>query len=220
MRAELVRQIYFTGARAVPFVLLIGFFFGLALVFQVFYWLEFSGQEEFIGNIIVHSLMRELAPLMVGLILLGRTGMAVLAEVGAMQATRQIHLLDSQGVDPFFYIVLPRAWGCALCGVVLSYLLIATALLVGFVALNAFGISQIPFYLFNESVFSRTGVLDLAFPVVKGFFFGIAIALVCVSRGFRVTRSVTEIPRELPGTFMESLLYIFLLSGGITVIFL
>lgn len=220
MRVELVRQLYFTGARAVPFVILLGALFGLALVFQVFYWLELSGQEDLIGKIIVLSLMRELAPLMVGLILIGRTGMAIMAEVGAMRATGQIHLLEAQGIDPFLYILLPRAWGCALSGVVLSLILIATALGFGFVASNAFGVSQIPLYLFLQSVFSWTGSVDLALPVVKGFLFGIAVALVCVSRGFRVTGSITEIPRELPGTFMESLLAVFLLSGIISVLFL
>ena len=81
---------------------------GVGMVYQAIYWLRVAGQEGSLGNLLVAILLRELAPILVGIILLGRSGAAMLTELGHLQAERQIHALQAQGIDPFQILVMPR----------------------------------------------------------------------------------------------------------------
>ena len=81
---------------------------GLVMVSQALYWLGQAGQEELIGPVVVTVLVREVAPLLVGFILLGRSGVVVVSEIGELQRGGQVSTLAAQGLDPFLLLVLPR----------------------------------------------------------------------------------------------------------------
>ena len=90
------------------------FIVGLGLVFEALYWLRTAGQEEQIGRILVIVLFREITPLLVGIILLGRGGTAAIAELGTLAAEGEVTILRAEGIDIFDYLVLPRAVSFAL----------------------------------------------------------------------------------------------------------
>ena len=100
--------------QGLPSIIASGLLIGLAMVHQVLYWLQFAGQEGFIGEFLVLALVREIAPVLVGMIVIGRSGSMMMVELGAMRVGGQVHLLDAQRIDPFLYLVLPRVLATAL----------------------------------------------------------------------------------------------------------
>ena len=89
---------------------------GIGMVYEAIYWLRVAGQESSLGNILVAVLLREVTPLLVGVILLGRSGSAMLTELGQLQPERQLHALQIQGIDVFQFLVMPRSIASMPCG--------------------------------------------------------------------------------------------------------
>src|SRR5262249_40435465 len=82
---------------------------GVLMGYEALYWLGAAGQEGLIGSILVTVLVREIAPVLVGLIMLGRSGMVVLSEIGRLGIGGHLRALEAQGLDTFNLLVLPRA---------------------------------------------------------------------------------------------------------------
>ena len=95
---------------------------GLALVAQVIYWLGLAGQQELEGAVLVTVLVRELTPLLIGMLLLGRSGTVTVAELGLLQLGGQVRVLIAQGIDPVLLLVMPRAIAYALASFTLGVL--------------------------------------------------------------------------------------------------
>ena len=117
-----------------PTVLVTAALVGIGLVFQGAYWLAVAGQDSLFGLVLVLVLVRELAPLLVGFILLGRSGTVVVVELGALQAGGQVRALEGQGLDPFLLFVLPRAVALIAASFTLGVFFVAWALLAGTLA--------------------------------------------------------------------------------------
>jgi phospholipid/cholesterol/gamma-HCH transport system permease protein len=107
---------------------------GLGLVYQALYWLGVAGQQGLAGTVLVAVLVREVAPVLVGLVLLGRSGTVTVAQFGEVAATGQLRLLEGQGLDPFQLLVLPRTLAYAVAGFTLGMLFLAVALASGYLA--------------------------------------------------------------------------------------
>jgi phospholipid/cholesterol/gamma-HCH transport system permease protein len=114
VRAELVRNCVQVALYGLPSIIITGLLVGLAMVHQVLYWLRLAGQEELIGELLALGLGRELAPILVGMIVIGRSGSVMMVELEAMRANGQVHLLEAQGIDPLLYLVIPRVLATAL----------------------------------------------------------------------------------------------------------
>jgi ABC-type transporter Mla maintaining outer membrane lipid asymmetry permease subunit MlaE len=95
-------------------IVITGFLVGIGMVFQVLYWLQLVGQEDVIGDFLVLVLVREIAPILVALIVIGRSGAVMITELGVMRAGGQAHLLDAQGLDLLHFLVVPRVVATAL----------------------------------------------------------------------------------------------------------
>ncbi len=112
---------------------------GVAMVYEALYWLGVAGQAELTGSLLVTVLVRELTPLLVGFILLGRSGMLTVTELGMLQTGGQVRAMYAQGIDPFLLLVLPRTLAFALSSFTLGILFAATALVFGFIVSGAIG---------------------------------------------------------------------------------
>ncbi len=117
---------------SLPAIVFVAALVGLGMVYQALYWLRVAGQEGSISTILVTILLREVAPIMVGVILLGRSGSVLLTELSQLQRGRQIHALQAQGIDPFRFLVLPRGVAFALASYTLGIIFTLVTLLVGF----------------------------------------------------------------------------------------
>src|SRR5262249_32758709 len=121
---------------------------GVALVNQALYWLAQAGQENLIGAGLVSGLVRGMGPVPVGLMLLGRSAMVSVAEIGVLSRGGQIRALEAMGLDPFQMLLLPRASALALASFTLTVMFVATALITGFIAENLVQGGTITFWAF------------------------------------------------------------------------
>jgi phospholipid/cholesterol/gamma-HCH transport system permease protein len=134
VRAEFRRALHQALAGGLPAVLVTAALVGIGLVFQGAYWLTVAGQDSLVGRVLVLVLVRELTPMLVGFILLGRSGTVAVVELGALQAGGQVRALEGQGLDPLLLFVLPRAVALIAASFTLGVFFVAWALLVGTLA--------------------------------------------------------------------------------------
>jgi len=165
-RMEFRRVLRQTIAGSLPAVVVVAALLGLGMVFQALYWLRVAGQEGSIGTILVTVLLREVLPLLVGVILLGRSGSIILIELGHMQQSRQFHALLRHGIDPFNFLIMPRGVAFALASYTLGIVFVLVTLLVGYCAAALLGVVQTSVWSFLDDVLRATGPRDFAvFPV-------------------------------------------------------
>ncbi|HTI80007.1 MAG TPA: ABC transporter permease [Acetobacteraceae bacterium] len=184
---------------------------GLALVSQALYWLGLAGQQELEGSLLVTVLVRELTPLLIGMILLGRSGTVTVAELGVLHLGGQMRVLDAQGIDPVLLLVLPRTVAYAISSFTLGVLFIVSALVVGFVASSLLGAIQDSLWLFLDHVLSAMRVLDFAIFPVKMVCIGALVSLTACLTGL-TAGSGDDTGRLLPRGFVRGVLAIMLTS--------
>jgi len=149
---------------------------GIGVVSQTVYWLGFAGLAQMTGSILVSVLVREVAPILVGIILLGRNGMLATAELGLMTTSGQVRGMQAMGLDPFSMLLLPRAVAFTVGGFTLGILFSVTTLLMGYVASRVTGaINSSVWSFLTDVVTSMTGSDFITIPakfILVGFFVG------------------------------------------------
>jgi phospholipid/cholesterol/gamma-HCH transport system permease protein len=170
------------GVKSVPVVMATGAFVGMILAVQAYNQLAAMGLEERLGVLINIAVVKELGPVLAAVMLAGRVGGALTAELGTMNVTEQIAAVESMGTDPIKYLVAPRVLSCLL----LTPALIVYADLLGI--LGGYFVSVIQFKI-NAGAYwdySAMGVelWDIGTGIFKGLFFGGAIALISCYKGF------------------------------------
>src|SRR5512147_1180568 len=111
---ELVRQMVRVGVDSLPVVLLTALFTGMVMALQTFSTLKRFNAEAYVGSLVALSMVRELAPVIASLLIAGRCGSAMGAELGTMRVTEQIDALEVLATDPVHYLVVPRVWATVL----------------------------------------------------------------------------------------------------------
>ena len=186
-RLELRRVLRQAIGGSLPATIVVAAIIGLGLVYQAFYWLRVAGEEGSIGTILVTVLLREVLPLLVGIILLGRSGTIILIELGDLHRNKQFHALQRQGIDPFSFLILPRGIAFALASYTLGIVFVVVTLLVGYSAAALLGVVQKSVWAFLADFLSATGPRDFIIFPVKMLAIGLMIA---------VTASLTALSAE------------------------
>jgi phospholipid/cholesterol/gamma-HCH transport system permease protein len=218
VRAELLEQCLQVGLRALPFIVVTGSLVGFGLVYQAIYWLGFIGQSEFTGPILVIVLVREVAPLFVALIVIGRSGSVIIVELGNMRIDGQIRMLDAQGIDPFLFLIVPRVVAVSVCTFSLTVVFIAVALGSGFLTGNALGSMNLTLQQFIIGILTEMGFAEIAMLPLKTFSIGFVVALIVCTTGLSVTVSRTKLLATLPRGITKSVLAALLISGLLTLL--
>ena len=218
VRAEFVRHCAQVALHGLPAIFITGLLVGLAMVDQVLYGLRLAGQEGLIGKFLVLGLVREIAPVVVGMLVLGRSGSTMMVELGAMRTGGQVHLLDAQGIDPFLYLVIPRVLATALGVFCLTMVFLVVALATGLVAANTLGLTSLTLLDFLEAVLTAMGPKEYALVPLKTLAIGFAIGLISCTTGLAVGRVVPEVPALLPRGFVKAVLATLLISGVLTLL--
>jgi phospholipid/cholesterol/gamma-HCH transport system permease protein len=182
---------------------------GLVMVSQTLYWLGEAGQEELIGPVVVTVLVREIAPLLVGFILLGRSGVVVASEIGELQIGGQVTTLAAQGLDPFLLLVLPRACAIAIACFTLGVVFVIAALLSGFVAGSLLEAVRISIWSFLDRVLLAMHAGDFVVFPAKMIVIGLLVALTASLTGL-TARAQAEAARLLPGAFVRGVVAVLL----------
>jgi phospholipid/cholesterol/gamma-HCH transport system permease protein len=212
VRMEFRRVLRTSLLGSLPATIFVAALMGFGMVYQAMYWLQLAGQENLLGTILVTILLREVAPLLVGVVLLGRSGAAMLTELGQLQAERQIHALQTQGVDPFSLLALPRGVAFALASYTLGIVFILVTLLIGFAVGSLFGVVQDSIWSFLDTVLRAARPSDFVVFPVKMLAIGLLVAatacLTALSAG-----ADDDIGHLISRGFIRGILAIMLTSG-------
>ena len=186
---ETIRQLFELGLRSAPLIAVSGMAVGVVLSMHTRASLERFGAEAMIPAGLAIALVRETGPLTAGLLLSGRIGAGIGAELGAMRVTEQIDALEASAVDSFRYLVVTRVAACIIALPILTTIMNFAGMLGGCLAETATTGMQLPLY-FNRA-FSIVDVTDYVPATVKTMVFGFIIATMSSYLGF-TTESGTE----------------------------
>jgi phospholipid/cholesterol/gamma-HCH transport system permease protein len=185
---------------------------GIGVVYEAIYWLRVAGQEGSLGTLLVVILMREVAPLLVGVILLGRSGAAMLTELGALQSERQLRALQAQGIDPFHLLVLPRGVAFALAAYTLGMIFVLVTLVVGFAAARLLEVTQDSFWAYLDGVLRAATPRDFIVLPLKMLVIGLLVGTTgCLTA--LLAQAEDESGRLIARGFIRGMLAIMLASG-------
>lgn len=164
------------------------------------------GAGSTVGGVLALSLARELAPLISAVVLAGRVGSAFAAEIGTMSVTEQLDALYMLKTDPIDYLVIPRVIACCIMLPILTVFSLVVGLLGGMVMAEQYGITHT---VFLNSVRSFLSPWDLFTAPLKGFFFGVLIAVIGCNWGITTTGGAKGVGQSTTTAVVTSLLAIF-----------
>jgi phospholipid/cholesterol/gamma-HCH transport system permease protein len=193
----LLQQIWFIGIRSQSVVIITGGFTGAVFAAQTEFQFSELGMSSGVGPVVSISMCRELGPVLCALMIAGRVGSAMAAELATMKITEQIDALRALAVYPTEYLVVPRVLGMLISMPVLVALAILWGIGAGyFVAVEILGVDGV-YYWANTLKFTQSR--DVWTGIIKGFFFGLIIVLISCHKGIHsrlgaegVGRATTE----------------------------
>ena len=193
----LLRQMRFLGSKSMVVILLTGSFTGMVLALQLFYTLRKFGSEALLGPAIALSLIRELGPVLSALMITGRAGSALTAEIGMMRISEQIDALTAMALNPMRYLIVPNI----VAGIIVFPLLTSIFDLIGiyggyFVGVNLLGVSSGTYF---SQMQNFVVMEDIRIGLYKSASFGVIVSWICCYKGFYtgygaegVSKSTTE----------------------------
>ncbi|MCX6357239.1 MAG: ABC transporter permease [Candidatus Aureabacteria bacterium] len=217
-RSVFARQVLFTGVEALPFVALVAFLAGISVVVQVQLWLGRAGQSELLGGVLVAVIVREVAPLLVNFIAIGRSGAAMTVELANMKVLGEIKVLEAQGIDPLLYLAIPRALAMS----VSVFCLTVWFTIVSFASGYAFGIlsgtGAMDPMVFLITVLRGLRQADVYNLLAKTLAPGLLTAGICIIEGLSVRYSITEVPQAATRAIVRSIAALFIVSAVVSVL--
>src|ERR1017187_7127103 len=205
-------QIWNAGVRLLPMIGFIGAAFGVLIIGQTLPLLSRFGAEQYIGTVMVTVIVRELGPLLTALIVLARAGTANVVELGTMRALGEVEALESLGIDPIHYLVMPRVIGLATSVFCLTTYLVLIAIAGGYV----FAFLQNVPLTFTDYLGELNNALrweDFALFALKTFLFGAIIAVVSCYHGLARPLQVEEVSQVTARAVVESVTGFVLLDA-------
>ena len=216
--AEVGRQIEVIGYRSMSVVVLTAIFSSMVMTVQFAVQLARFGAKEYVGNVVSLSLVRELGPVMTALMVGGRVGAGIAAELGSMSVTEQIDAIRALGADPIRKLVVPRLLAC----VVIMPLITCFALVFGtgaamIVADTSFGV---PSSFFLTSALESVDMQDLMSGLGKTPFFGFIIAIIGCHFGMQTTGGTEGVGRSTTTSVVATCVAILIADAILTQAFL
>jgi phospholipid/cholesterol/gamma-HCH transport system permease protein len=177
-----IRQLYFIGVRSFTVITLIGLFTGMVIGLQTHYALSKFGSEGFLGAAVALSLVRELGPVLTAIMLTGRAGSSMTAEIGVMRISEQIDALELMDINPMSYLVSPKMLASIISCPILTGLFDLIGIIGGYLSGIALlgGNSGVYFYRVQSSLSWE----DLSAGFLKSLFFALIVCTVCCFQGY------------------------------------
>ncbi len=213
---ELKRVLHEVAVRSLATTVATGVLLGFALVSQAVYWLAATGTTGLVGPVIVILLIRELSPIVVGLIIFGRSGTATLIELSEARIGGWQRMIELQGLDPLVMLVVPRAFGFAIGAFCLGTVLLLTTLTTGYLLAHALGLVSYSIWDFGAAVTRAMTLEDFIFPPIKCVTIGFVVALACCATA--LGSGSNDLRRIVPLGFVRSALAILLVNAVIDVV--
>ncbi|MFA5515536.1 MAG: MlaE family lipid ABC transporter permease subunit [Desulfuromonadales bacterium] len=177
-----ISQLHFIGARSFLVILFTGGFTGMVLGLQGYYALQQFGAEGMLGSAVALSLIRELGPVLAALMVVGRAGSAICAEIGIMRNLEQIDALECMAIDPYRYLIVPKLIAGILAMPLLTFIFdiigILGGYLVGVVLLHT---NQGQYF---QAMYDSVVWKDIQMGIIKSLVFGLLIVWITAAKGF------------------------------------
>ena len=194
--------LYEVGNRTLPVIIITGTFVGLVLAVQSYDQLKAAGFEQRMGVLLSITLVQELGPVLAGIMVAGRVGGALTAELGTMRVTEQISALRVMGADPIKHLVVPRFLACLLLTPLLGFFCDLFGSLAGwFVAVHLKGIPSGPYWWYIEDAIEGW---DVGVGIFKSLVFGGLIGLIACYKGFHCKTGAEGVGRACTEAFVAS----------------
>jgi len=183
---ECVKQIRLIGANSFSVIFFTAGFTGLVLGLQGYYTLRKFGSDGLLGSAVALTLIRELGPVLTALMVTGRAGSAMCAEIGIMRNSEQIDALECMAIDPFRYLISPKFLATLISVPLLTQVFNVVGILGGWLAgVKMLGVNSGSYFTsMQHSVVNK----DLNLGVIKSFVFALLIVAICTGRGYFVNQ--------------------------------
>jgi len=214
--SEVLRHLDEAGTRAFPLTLLLGFLIGVILAYQSSIPLRRFGAEVFVPNLVGISLVRELGPLLAGVVLAGRTGSAFAAELGTMTVNEEVDALKVMGVDAAAMLVLPRLIAATLVMPVLALLMNVSGIAGMAVIMATLGY---PWAAVESQLQQWVTVTDLMGGLFKAACFGLVIAAIGCRAGLSAGRGPRAVGDAATAAVVGGIVAIVIMDGIFAVLF-
>ncbi len=203
-------QLYEVGTRSVPVVMITGAFVGMVLAVQAVEQFKAIGMVGRMGTIVNLSVLRELGPVLAGIMLAGRVGGGLTAELGTMRVTEQIDALRAMGASPLRVLVVPRVVACVLLIPILVLYAAFMGILGGYlISVYVYGVNSSEFW---RHAAQAVGMFDIFYGPIKSVFFGAAMSLICCYKGFHCGAGAAGVGRACTESFVASCMAILTLN--------
>ncbi len=211
---NILKQMEEVGIKSIPVVLITGAFTGAVLALQSYTGFKRFNAETFVGTVVALSITRELGPVLTGLMVSGRVGSSMAAELGTMQVTEQIDALYTLAVNPIKYLIVPRL----LAALIMMPVLVIFADLIGilggyFVSVNVLHSNP---YIYMERTWDYLELNDIYSGLFKAGVFGIIIATISCYQGFFTEGGAEGVGRATTKAVVLSCLLILIFNYIIT----
>jgi phospholipid/cholesterol/gamma-HCH transport system permease protein len=210
-----IREMYFTGVLSLIIILVSGLFVGMVLGLQGYETLQRYGSESALGTLVALSLVRELGPVLAGLLFASRAGSAITAEIGLMKATEQLSAMEMMAVDPIARVVAPRFWAGVISMPLLAALFSAMGIFGGYlVGVQLIGVDEGSFWSQMQGAVSFEQ--DILNGVIKSVVFGIAVTTIALFEGYDAPPTAEGVSGATTRTVVTSSLAVLALDFILT----
>ena len=207
---NLLKQMEQIGVNSVPVVLTTAISTGMVLALQSYTGFKRFGAQSLIGAVVSLSMTRELGPVLTGLMVAGRAGASMAAELGTMRVTEQIDALYTLATNPMKYLVVPRF----LASTIMMFFLTALGMYIGiaggyFVGVKVLGTNPVTY--FDQSV-NNTEVSDIWYGLIKALVFGAVVGIIGCYKGFNTDGGAEGVGKATTGAVVMSCMLILILD--------
>lgn len=210
-----IAQVYGVGVLSVLIVVVSGLFVGMVLGLQGYYVLSQFGAAESLGIMVAASLVRELGPVVTALLVAGRAGSALTAEIGLMKATEQLSALEMMAVDPVKRVLTPRFFGGLLAMPLLAAMFSAVGVLGGyFVGVGLLGLDAGAYWSQMQAKIDLHE--DIGNGVIKSSVFGLVVTWIALYQGYAASATAEGVSRATTRTVVHSALAVLGLDFVLT----
>jgi len=217
LKRDLSYFLYDCGPLALPIVTLIAFLVGFTLAFIGAVQLQMFGADIFVANLVGLTMVREMGPMMAAIIMAGRTGAAYAAQLGTMQVNEEIDALQTMGLNPFDFLVLPRMTALVIMMPMLAVWADFVGILGGFI-IGVFSLDISPILYFEQTV-KAIKINHFLVGIIKSVFFGYIVAFCGCLKGMSCGRSADAVGKATTSAVVSSIVFIVLADALFTFFF-
>jgi phospholipid/cholesterol/gamma-HCH transport system permease protein len=207
---ECLKQCYSIGYKSLPLVAVTGFIMGLVLTLQSRPTLAQFGAEAWLPGMVALSLIKEIAPVITGLICAGKISSGIAAELGSMKVTEQIDAMEVSAINPFKYLVCTRILATTLMVPILVFFADAIGVFGGYVGINIH--SDVNFVRYTGQILESLHFIDVFPATIKTFFFGFFIGIIGCYKGYNTANGTESVGKSAISAVVTVSLTIFIID--------